>query len=76
MTAITACQYCRKLTGCDCADPDGPSTRAQFAEAIANLNYAAKRCIPRTNEPHGPLTKWDKLHRQINDHVTLWELAE
>jgi hypothetical protein len=49
--------------------------RAQLAEALLHLSFAAQRKIPRVGNDKLP-TPWDLLHKQIDDHLTLWQLAE
>lgn len=48
--------------------------RSQIAEALLHLSFAAQRKTPRVGNDTLP-TQWDLLHRQIDDHLTLWQLA-
>lgn len=48
--------------------------RAALAEALGHLSHAAQRCIPKVGNDL-LATPWDLRHRDINDHLTLWELA-
>jgi hypothetical protein len=52
-----------------------PDDRAQIAEALSHLSNAAQRKMPCVGNNILP-TPWDLLHRQIDDHLTLWQLAE
>jgi hypothetical protein len=54
---------------------DAPDDRAQIAEALLHLSFAAQRKTPRVGNTILP-TPWDLAHRQIDDHLTLWQLAE
>ena len=49
--------------------------RDALAEALANLCHAAKRKIPRVG-CDALRTPWDNVHAQIDELLTLWELAE
>ena len=49
--------------------------RAALAEALGNLCHYATRQIPKVGNDRLP-TPWDIAHQRINDHLTLWEMAE
>lgn len=49
--------------------------RAQLAEALANLNHAARRKVPKVGSDTLP-TPWDRVHADINILLTLYELAD
>lgn len=48
--------------------------RAELAEALGHLSFAAQRQFPRVGNEDFP-TPWDVDHERINDLLTLWELA-
>lgn len=48
--------------------------RKAIAEALGHLSFAAQRCIPKVGCDKLP-TPWDLRHAEINDMLTLWELA-
>jgi hypothetical protein len=54
---------------------DAPDDRAQIAEALSHLSNAAQRKMPCVgdNTLHAP---WDLVHQTIDEHLTLWQLAE
>jgi hypothetical protein len=52
-----------------------PDDRSQIAEALRHLSFAAQRKIPSVGNDT-LATPWDLLHRQIDDHLTLWQLAD
>ena len=62
---------------CDTPDPEPkpPTDRAALAEALTHLSFAAQRKIPRVGNDRLK-TPWDLDHERINEHLTLWELAE
>jgi hypothetical protein len=49
--------------------------RAALIEALGHLSHAAQRCFPKVGNQDLP-TPWDLRHQDINDHLTLLELAQ
>lgn len=48
--------------------------RDQLTEALGHLSFTAQRDFPRVGNTL-LATPWDLHHRQIDDMLTLWELA-
>lgn len=54
--------------------PD-PATRDEISTALQHLVHSARRTFRVVGEPDHP-TAWDKIHREIDHRLYLWQMAD